>query len=392
MPRITVVTPYFPISERSRNGRSAFETLRFLRNVADLKVICPLASYPNILGLSPKSYDLPDLSYSPPGFDTTYLQYPALPVVSRPINGYSCQRLLREPLRASKPDLVLNYWIYPEGFGAVRAGHQLGVPVIVGAIGSDLRRISGALIREFTRKTLVEADGVITVSHELRQRAIAFGVKPENATAILNGSDTSVFYPGDRDEARRNLGVDSPHELIVFVGSLLVTKGLFELLEAFIALSAARPHARLAVIGDGPAGEQLKRRASEAGVLDRIVFAGRQTSEVVSEWMRAADVFCLPSHSEGCPNVIVEALSCGRPIVATNVGGIPELLTGDCGAMIPPHDAPALCRALDRVLSQSWDAARIAKSFSRGWEEVAEETFAVCQRVMEAHARAKPAR
>ena len=96
--------------------------------------------------------------------------------------------------------------------------------------------------------------------------------------------------------------------------------------------------------------------------------------------MRAADLFCLPSYSEGCPNVVVEALACGRPVVATRVGGIPELVKGTCGMLIPPRDIGELRRALDAALSKQWDGEEIARTSRRSWKDVAAETFAVCRR------------
>jgi teichuronic acid biosynthesis glycosyltransferase TuaC len=381
--RITVVTPYFPTSEGSYRGHSAFQTLRFLKRWADIHVVCPLTSYPRWKWLTPRTYDPPDLTYKPRGLDATYFQYPAIPIVTRAVNGLICEQYLLPHVRASRPDLILNYWLYPEGFSAVRVGRTLGVPVIVGAIGSDVRRITDPYIRHLVRRTVVEAAGVITVSEELRQRTIALGVPPERVTTILNGCDGTVFRPGDRDEARRRLAIDLSGELIVYAGALLPTKGLAELTEAFIGLAGIRPNLRLALIGEGVFGERLKARAAKAGVQNRLLTPGRQESAGVASWMRACDVFCLPSYSEGCPNVVIEALSCGRPVVATDVGGIPELVKESSGILIPARDHEKLRAALDRALSMTWDTDRAAATFQRDWEQVAEETFAVCRRVLE---------
>jgi len=379
--RITVVTPYFPTSARSYGGRSAYETLRMLQRWADIHVVCPLTLYPK--WLAPKNYDPPDLTYQPRDLKTTYFQYPALPVATRPINGLVCEEYLLPYVRDSRPDLILNYWLYPEGLGAVRAGRKLGVPVVVGAIGSDVRRLSDAYIRHLIRRTLTEAAGVITVSEELRQRAIAMGVPPDRVTAIRNGCDGTVFRPGDRDEARRLLGLDLSGKMILYAGNLLRTKGLAELMEAFIGLAHVRPSLRLALIGEGALGEKLRVRARKAGVGGRLIMPGAQASPTVARWIAACDVFCLPSHSEGCPNVVIEALSCGRPVVATAVGGVPELVKDDCGMLVPARDSQQLRAALDSALSARWDANRIAAAIRRDWEQVARETLAVCRRVLD---------
>src|SRR5262249_5565991 len=150
----------------------------------------------------------PDLTYQPPGFRPTYFVYPAAARISRPLNGWICTTYLWPHIRSSKPDLILNYWLYPDGFSAVQVARRLGVPVVVGAIGSDIRRRTDPFSRYLVRQTMLDADAVITVSEELRQQAIAQGIRPSKTTTILNGCDRSVFYPGDRVEARRKLGID----------------------------------------------------------------------------------------------------------------------------------------------------------------------------------------
>jgi glycosyltransferase involved in cell wall biosynthesis len=373
--KIAAVTPYFPVSATSHRGHSAFHTLRFLKHRADIQVICPIAHYPK--WLSPDAYkDPPDLTYQPPELKTTYFEYPAVPLLTRPVNGFICARYLRPYLRSISPDIILNYWLYPEGYSAVRVGRSLGIPVIAGAIGSDIRRINDPFTVHFVRRTLLEASAVITVSEELRQRAIGLGVPGDRVTTILNGCDTTVFHPNGNLSAGEN-------ELILYVGNVIPSKGVLDLIEAFIGLTAFRPQAKLAIIGDGEAAATLKTRAAEAGIPDRLLMLGRRKSPEVAEWMRKAAIFCLPSHSEGCPNVIVEALACGRPIVATNVGGIPELVDQQCGILVPPHDPVQLRQALENALSRSWDAAEIAATYRRGWDEVADKTYDVCLSVLQ---------
>jgi len=382
--RITVVTPYFPTSARPYGGRSAYETLRFMKSWADIRVICPLAGYPNITWLTPRNYDQPDLTYQPLDLEAAYFRYPAIPVVTRAVNGFICEQYLLPYVRESRPDLILNYWLYPEGYSAVRVGRTLGVPVIVGAIGSDIRRVSDAYLRHLVRKTLTQAAAVIAVSEELRQRTIAMGVPSRQVTAILNGCDGAVFRPGGRDEARRLLGLDVCGDMVLYAGNLLPTKGLVELMDAFIGLAPRHPDLRLALIGEGAWAGKLQALAAAAGVRERVIMPGPQESAKVACWIRACDVFCLPSYSEGCPNVVIEALSCGRPVVATDVGGVPELVKEGCGILIPARDREKLGAALETALSTRWDGSRIAAALQRGWEKVAGETFAVCEKVLHA--------
>ena len=379
--RITVVTSYFPTSARPYGGNSAFQTLLRMKPYASIEVVSPQEHYPDIPFLRPSRYEPADLNWQPPEFPTTYVSYPAIPILTRPFNGAVCAKILLPHVRMTRPDLILNYWLYPDGYAAVRIGRELGVPVIVGAIGSDLRRRNDPITVRRVQQTMLDADAVITVSEELRQQAIAQGVSADKVTAILNGCDTSVFQPGDRAAARAQVACDASDELIVYAGNLLVTKGLGELMDAFVELAKSRPRLRLAVVGQGPYKETLASRAAAAGMENRVTLPGRCDAAGIARWMRAADVFCLPSYSEGCPNVVVEALACGRPIVATTVGGIPELVKEASGLLVPPRDSAALWGALDQALSTSWDSAEIARTSTRSWETVAAETLAVCRRV-----------
>jgi teichuronic acid biosynthesis glycosyltransferase TuaC len=301
--------------------------------------------------------------------------------VTRPFNGPVVAKILLPHVGMTRPDLILNYWLYPDGYAAVRVGRELGVPVIVGAIGSDIRARNDPITIRRVQETIMDADAVITVSEELRQQVIARGVPVDKVTAILNGCDTAIFYPGDRATARKQLNLDETAELIVYAGNLLATKGLGELLEAFVRLSKSRPQLQLAIVGQGPYCDTLRRRVAMAGMEGHVILPGRCDAAGIAQWMRAADIFCLPSYSEGCPNVVVEALACGRPVVATHVGGIPELVKETCGLLVPPRDVTALRVALDTALTRLWDSTEIAHTCTRSWETVAAETLAVCRTV-----------
>ncbi len=378
MPRLAVVTSYFPIAGQPYRGQSAYQTLRLLERRLDIEVLCPLAEYPAYFQPRSFTYIQPDPGYSPPGLRARYIRYPALPLLSRPVNGAICARRIRPHLRKFKPDLILNYGIYPEGYAAVSAGRDLGVPVILCAIGSDLNRIPDVISRRRTQSALRRATFVLTVSRQLRDQAVHLGAAPDRTQTVFNGCDTSVFTPGDRVRARVQLGIHPDTQLVVFVGRLDATKGLLELLDACITLVPSHPRIALAFIGEGTLRDMLARRALDGGFGDKLRFAGACDSRDVARWLWASDAFCLPSYAEGCPNVVIEALSCGRPVVATHVGGIPDLVDSQSGILIPPRDSRSLAEALHRALKHPWDETAISRKFQRGWDQVAAETYDVC--------------
>ncbi len=381
-PRIAVVTSYFPSSQEPYRGHSTYQTLRHLTTQADLCAFVPYLRYPHWYNPREARYQRMDLSYQPPGMAARYFEYTTLPLIGRPLNGELAYRQVRRAVEEFKPDLILNYWLYPDGYAAVKLGRRLGVPVIVAALGSDVRRIDDRSTRFWTRRILVQADWLITVSRELAERAAEMGARPDRTTAILNGYDETVFYPGDQVAERAKLGCQADAEAILYVGSLIPSKGLRELMKAFVSLAGRRPRLHLVCGGEGPLRAEMVALAQRAGLAGRLVLPGKLSSSQVRDWMVAADLFCLPSYSEGCPNVVIEALATGRAVVATKVGGIPELVSPANGVLVEAHDAAALETGLERALAQGWDPALVAATYRRDWRLVAADTWSVCQRLL----------
>ena len=377
--RVAVLTQYFPNSAAPWGGHSAYQTLRMLAKKVDLHVFSPVLTYPR--GLKPRSQHGAevDFSWRPADVPVTYVEWPLLPLISRPLNGFVMTRQLLPHVRRFAPDILLNYIVYPDGYAAVQVGRKLGIPAVLTAIGSDLNRISDPLVGWLTRAALRNADLVTTVSADLAKTARRMGAR--NVQAILNGCDTSVFHPQDRAAARAMLGLDSAAEAVVYVGRLDIRKGLVELIEAVGRLRAARPKLRCYIVGDGPDRPLLLEAMKRVGAGDAIKLVPPCYTSDVARWMAAADLVTLPSYREGCPNVIIEALAAGRPVVATNVGGIPELMDDSCGRLIPAMDVPALVAALSDVLGRSWSAAEIASKHSRSWVEVADDLCGILEQV-----------
>jgi teichuronic acid biosynthesis glycosyltransferase TuaC len=376
--KVTVVTPIFPILAQPYRGRAVYEIVLALSKRADVNVICPFPSYPKWFQ---PAYDhrLPDLSYSPPGVVTRYVEYPALPGFTRCINGLVCAKYLEPHFRECTPDIACNFWLYPEGFATVAVARKFGIPSVVGAIGSDLNRIADPASRLLTRLAMKRATFVVTKSEHLRQRAIQMGISASKVRTIHNGCDPNVFRMGNRSAARAQLAIDDKAELVLFVGRLDDKKGIFELLEAFASLASHRPNLRLAYVGDGPGGELLRNKVKQFSLEQRIVFPGPCSSQEVAEWLAAANVLALPSYSEGYPNVVIEALSCGRPVIATNVGGIPELVSASSGILVGPRDCRALAAAIDTAMERNWDERSISEQFRRGWDDAAGELLGLCE-------------
>lgn len=193
-------------------------------------------------------------------------------------------------------------------------------------------------------------DVIVTVSESVRAGVVRGRIASDGkVVAIANGIDPDRFNvpPEVRRDTRTLLsGSDGP--LIVTVARLVWFKGLDTLIDAVPALLARHPRARIAIVGDGPLREILEARADALGLADRIVFLGERRD--VPEILAAADIFVLPSVSEGMPISILEAMAASRPVVATRVGGVPDLVSEDeTGIVVPARDPEALSAALIRL-------------------------------------------
>jgi len=155
----------------------------------------------------------------------------------------------------------------------------------------------------------------------------------------------------DAAAVRADLGIGAQDLVVATLGRLTPVKGQGDLVRAFADLLAAHPHARPLIVGDGEEEEALRQLAARTGVAARTVFAGWRQD--VGDVLRAVDIFALPSHNEGMGKALVEAMYLRCPVVATNVGGIPELISDDVeGLLVPPRDPPRLAAALRRRLGE----------------------------------------
>lgn len=381
MLRVAVISRYFPSSAEPWQGRSAYEELRVLARHAEVKVFYPNAAYPSWFKPRSRMYDRLDLSYGTPDVAVNYFNYPALPLISRVSNGWMASRTLLPPVQTFAPHLIFAYFLYPEGFAALKLARELSVPLVVKAIGSDINRIGDPISRFHTRSVLRNADFLLTVSEDLRKKAVAMGAPAKKSRTMLNGCDHSIFHIGDRHAARAALGIDGDAISIVYVGRIDIRKGLRELVEAVVSVRLQQPDVQLYLVGTGPDRNLIQERIKSFDAESYIHLQGACAPGDVPLWMAASDLVTLPSYMEGCPNVVLEALACGRPVVATAVGGIPEILNEECGCLVAPQDVHTLAHGLATVLKRRLDAPAISAHSTRTWETLASEYLKLFEEV-----------
>jgi teichuronic acid biosynthesis glycosyltransferase TuaC len=385
MLRIAVVTSYFPSSAEPWQGRSAYQTLRVLARQAEVQVFYPNAAYPKFFKPRNRRSRKLEISLNAQDVKAGYYDFPALPLVSRPFNGSMAARSILPHVRAFAPDLIFSYFLYPDGYAALKVGRALDVPVAAMSIGSDINRTGDRISAHHTRSVLREADFLLTVSEDLRRKALAMGASMGKSRSVTNGCDPAVFHLRDKQKARRSLDIQPDVEAVVYVGRMDVKKGLRELVEAAASLRERREKLQVYLVGEGPDRPLIESVVEENNAASCIHLRPGCSFDDAAIWMAAADVVTLPSYMEGCPNVVLEASACGRPVVATRVGGIPEIMSNVCGRLVPPRDPAALALALGSVLDTAWDAAAISASRSRGWDTVAEELLEVFEKLVSLH-------
>jgi glycosyltransferase involved in cell wall biosynthesis len=266
-------------------------------------------------------------------------------------------------------DCMLGSWGFPDAVATMAIGKLTRTPVVVKVHGSDVNVFTQQwLHRVQIRWALDQARAVVSVSKALAVRMRDIGVRNEKVAVLYNGVDPQRFHPVDMMLARERHSLAADEEMILFIGNILATKGCGELMEAFCQVAARRPKATLVYVGDGPMKKHLQARAKEQGLAERVRFPGRVAHAQLYTWFSAASVFCLPSYAEGVPNVVLEAMACGTPVVATDVGGIGEILPEFAGTLIPAKDAKALEQALEHALDGEWDRTRtVAHTASFDW-------------------------
>jgi teichuronic acid biosynthesis glycosyltransferase TuaC len=267
--------------------------------------------------------------------------------------------------------VVLGSWAYPDGFAAVVLAEMIGVPAVIKLHGSDMNvvaRLPGP--RRGLAWALPRAERVVAVSEPLRRAAIDLGAVPEHVDVVPNGIDRARFCPRDRATARRSLGLATPGEIILYIGNVEHHKGSLDLVRAF-GIMKGRKNVSFVVVGDGAAMGECRALASELGV--DVSFVGAKPHDDIPKWMAACNVLVLPSWNEGTPNVVLEALACGRRVVATRVGGTPDVITSDAlGILVPPKDPAALAVAIEGALSQDYDPDAVSAALGApDWPESA---------------------
>ena len=295
------------------------------------------------------------------------------------------RRLVKHLVRERRIDVIDAHGFFPDGAAAVRLARALGLPVCVTGHGTDLMLLSQlACSQSEIERAARHADELITVCDALQRPLINMGIEASKITTLRNGVDLSVFRLLDRNDARARWGASGP--TIISVGGLIELKGHHLIVEALKSLRDAT----LLIAGDGPYRSRLEQQIAAAGLSSRARLLGQVAHEQLPSLYNAADVLVLASSREGGPLVLLEAMACGTPVVATDVGGIGEVVCGpDAGLLIKERTPAAIADGLRTLFGRLPNRASTrayAERFS--WDATAEGQLRLFQRLMVGRKRA----
>ena len=338
----------------------------------DLTVVNPVGLPPFPLSLHPRYRRLAALPACEERGGVTVLRprFRLIPGIGGPLNARAVARAvlpLARGLHAKAPfDLVDAQFFYPDGPAAVTIARALGLPSSIKARGADIHHWGKApgtagQVRAAGRA----ATGLLAVAGGLADDMAALGIPRGKIAIHRTGLDRTIFCPRDKAGARAALGLPEAVPVLATVGALIARKGQAHAIAALAGL----PGAILLLAGAGPDAAALRQQADRLGVADRVRFLGAVPHGDLPQILSAADVFVLPSASEGLANAWVEALACGVPVVTTPIAGAMELITEPAFGRLASREGLAIAAAVREILAAPparADVLRAAEGFC--WE------------------------
>ena len=349
-------------------------------NGCRMKVVAPVPYFPPVKITHRWKFSQVVMREKIEGFDVYHPRYYLTPKVGMTTYGLmmflSALPTVKRIRKEFDFDLIDTHCVYPDGFAGVLMGRYFGKPVVVTSHGTDLNLYPKIrMMRTLLRYTLQKADRVIAVSQALKNVAVGLGIGEEKISVIPNGIDTGKFFPMPEGQARGFLNLPDK-KVILSVGALIPTKGFDLLIRAVKILieKHGRKDLFLVIVGEGPARGDLEKLIASLDLAENVHLTGGIPHKNIHLWYNAADLFCLTSHREGWACVLIEALACGTPVVATNVGGAPELVRSEKYGLLANVNIEDIAEKISFALDTNWNRDEIVE-YARGftWEIAAKE-------------------
>jgi teichuronic acid biosynthesis glycosyltransferase TuaC len=264
-------------------------------------------------------------------------------------------------------DIIHSYNLFPDGFVAMRLGNEFGVPSVSTAIGYDTTYWPFIMkgVMKVTQETIMGLDQIIAVCKDQKYRIEQLAEPKNDIKVIYPGLDTKYFTPRKdiRKKKRIENRINESSIVLFFAGTVIKSKGIFELITAYNNLKFNKNKIVLVIAGNGPDYQKIREIISEPKFPKRVIILGQVNPEEIKNWFQAADIFVFPSYTEGLSNALSEAMANEKAIIVSNIGGNPEIITHNkTGILIPAKDSEQLHRALERLIRSKYQRKRLARA------------------------------
>jgi len=291
---------------------------------------------------------------------------------------------LQELCKSWRPDVLDAHFIWPDGVAVAALARKVGIPYVITLRGKLYECLPIPSQKKQCEDALKHASAVISVSGPMANEAFKLGVPKNRIFIIPNGIDRMRLRPGNKELSRQKLGLPENRRILVTIAHLGHRKGHKEAIQALAGLPN---DVQLVIVGGAAQGgnaDILRDVAARFDVSDRLILPGPQPYEKIPLYLNAADASVLASYREGCPNVVLESLACGTPVVASDVGAVRDILPEpEVGRIVPPQEVEPLRGALADVLNRDWDQKEIVRASGvKSWDEVAKDVQNVFCKVL----------
>jgi len=385
--KVLVFTTLFPNKVMPNHGAFVKERIRYLTKLCEVRVVSPVPYFPK-LKISNKWFKFSQvpLEEEIEGLKVYHPRYLITPKIFRSLYGIfmflSVAKFVKRLKKEFNFDLIDAHFVYPDGLCAVLLGKFLKRKVIITARGTDINWYPNfRIVKRLIQYTLRRADFIISVSKNLKEKIVNLGVFKEKIKVIPNGVDFDKFFPISQQQAKRILYISEDRKVLLSIGHLLESKGFHLLIEALKIMKNSNLF--LYIIGGGPYKNKLKKLIGRLNLEDKVKLLGEKPQNELYKWYSSADLFCLTSLREGRPNVVLEALACGVPVVSMNKWGLAEFIDEDKGILLDSYSSAIIAKAIEKALGKNWDREKIASSIRRqfNWDKTAKEVYEIFRKV-----------
>ncbi|RJG49457.1 glycosyltransferase [Motilimonas pumila] len=384
-PKLLVLSSLFPSSVRPMAGLFIKQRMFSVAKQLPITVVSPVPWFPLqsvIRWWRPHYRPQPQRQEKVEGIEVYYPRFLALPGIGRRFDGFfmalACRKWLKRHPQVEF-DLIDAHFTFPDGLAASYLSQWCGKPFSVTLRGTEVPHL--ALWPKKLMQAWSRANHIFSVSDSLKQVAIAQGINASKIQVVGNGVDTEIFRPVDKRQARHDLGLLVTDKVLVTVGGLVPRKGFHLVIECLAKLPE---RVKYVIVGgasaEGDYRQHLEQLAAKHQVSERVLFVGAKAPAELKHVLSAADVFVLASANEGWANVILEAMACGIPVIASDVGGNAEVVANaKLGSIYPFTQPEQLLPCIAQACQQDWDkSALIQYAEDNSWSyrvEVLVEQF-----------------